>query len=124
MLAISRKTYYKYRYTKDRDYYDYLEIRRIFEEGREMYGYRRIKKAILKRSGWIVNHKKILRIMKKYDIRVRYKDVFKINYTKKSIEENVKPNLLNRDFSATRPNQKWSTDITYIIYNQKKAYLS
>ena len=40
------------------------------------------------------------------------------------IEENVRPNLLNRNFNANRLNQKWSTDITYIIYNGKRAYLS
>lgn len=62
--------------------------------------------------------------MKKYEIKVRYKDVFKINYVKKVIEENIKPNLLNRNFKATNINQKWSTDITYIIYNKKRAYLS
>jgi transposase InsO family protein len=96
----------------------------VFEEGRQMYGYRRIKKALMEKSGWIVNHKKVLRIMKKYEIKVRYKDVFKINYVKKVIEENIKPNLLNRNFKATNINQKWSTDITYIIYNKKRAYLS
>jgi len=89
-----------------------------------MYGYRRLKKSLLINTGWIVNHKKILRIMNKYGLKVRYKDVFKINYVKKSIEANVKPNLLNRDFNATKPNKKWSTDITYIIHNGKRAYLS
>jgi transposase InsO family protein len=87
-----------------------------------MYGYRRIKKALLLKSGWVVNHKKILRIMKKYKLKVRYKDVFKINYAKKAVEQNIKPNLIKRDFCATRPNEKWSTDITYIIYKGKRAY--
>ena len=124
MLNISRKTYYKYRNKIDKDYYDYLEIKRIFEEGRELYGYRRIKKALLLQTGWVINHKKILRIMKKYNLKVRYKDVFKINWTKKYIEENVKPNLLKRDFKATELNQKWVTDITYLIHNKRRAYLS
>ena len=108
----------------DKDYYDYLEIKKVFEEGREMYGYRRIKKALLLNHGWIVNHKKILRIMKKYGLKVRYKDIYKVNYIKKAIEINVKPNLLNRNFNATKPNEKWTTDITYIIHNKKRAYLS
>ena len=89
-----------------------------------MYGYRRIKKALILNYGWIVNHKKILRIMKKYGLKVRYKDIYKINFSKKAVEQNVKPNLLNRNFNATKPNEKWSTDITYIIYNRKRAYLS
>lgn len=89
-----------------------------------MYGYRRIKKALLLKSGWIVNHKKILRIMRKYGLKVKYRDVFKINYAKKAVEQNIKPNLIKRNFYATKPNEKWSTDITYIIYKGKRAYLS
>lgn len=124
VLNISRKTYYKYRNTTDKDYYDYLMIKKVFEEGHEMYGYRRIKIALLQNYGWIVNHKKILRIMNKYGLKVRYRNVFKINYVKKAIKDNIRPNLLNGDFKATRPNQKWSTDITYIVHNGKRAYLS
>jgi len=124
VLQISRKTYYKYRNTIDKDYYDYLEIKRIFEEGREMYGYRRIKLALLKDTGWVVNHKKILRIMNKYNLRVRYRDVFKISYLKRAIEQNIKPNLLNKNFKAKKENQKWVTDITYLIHNGRRAYLS
>ena len=124
VLNFSRKTYYKYRNETDKDYNDYLEIRKVFEEGHKMYGYRRIKKAIELESGCIVNHKKILRIMKKYSLKVRYKDIFKKSSTRKKLEQNVKPNLLNKNFTATKLNQKWSTDITYIVYNNKRAYLS
>jgi transposase InsO family protein len=88
-----------------------------------MYGYRRIKKALLKQTNCIVNHKKILRIMNKYNLKVKYKDIFKINWVKKCVEANVKPNLIKRNFNAINLNQKWSTDITYIIYKGKRAYL-
>ena len=76
VLNITRQNYYKYRNTIDKDYYDYLEIKRVFEEGDELYGAVRIKKALLRDTGWIVNLKKIRRIMKKYDIKVRYHKVF------------------------------------------------
>ncbi|MGM0879393.1 MAG: transposase, partial [Bacillota bacterium] len=36
----------------------------------------------------------------------------------------VSENYLNREFSATRPNEKWVTDITYLLFNGKKLYLS
>ena len=124
VLNITRQNYYKYRNTIDKDYYDYLEIKRVFEEGDELYGAVRIKKALLRDTGWIVNLKKVRRIMKKYDIKVRYHKVFKKNTNKDRLEENVRPNLLKRNFYADKPNQKWSTDITYIIYNGKRAYLS
>ena len=49
----------------------------------------------------------------------------KLNKTiHKRIESNVMPNLLKRDFKATKPNQKWTTDITYLIYKDKRLYLS
>ena len=124
VLNITRQNYYKYRNVKDKDYFDYLEIKRVFEEGKELYGARRIRKAIIKESGWIINLKKIRRIMKKYNLKVKYHNVFKTNMNQKRIEENVRPNLLNRNFNAEYINQKWSTDITYIIYNGKRAYLS
>ena len=124
ILGMTRQNYYKYRNKTDKDYYDYLEIKRVFEEGKELYGAIRIKKALVKDIGWIVNLKKIRRIMKKYGLKVRYHKVFKINMNAKRIEENVKQNLLKRNFKADRPNQKWSTDITYLIYKGKRMYLS
>lgn len=36
----------------------------------------------------------------------------------------ISSNLLNRDFHAARPNEKWVTDITYLIFNGQKLYLS
>ncbi|MGI6324957.1 MAG: DDE-type integrase/transposase/recombinase [Bacilli bacterium] len=36
----------------------------------------------------------------------------------------MKEKLLNRDFKTTKPNEKWVTDITYLIHNNKRAYLS
>ena len=66
VLNITRQNYYKYRNTVDKDYNDYLIIKDIFEGGKELYGARRLKKAILNETGWIVNLKKIRRIMKKY----------------------------------------------------------
>lgn len=124
VLGMTRQNYYKYRNTIDRDYYDYLEIKRVFEEGKELYGARRIKKALLESTGWIINLKKVRRIVKKYDLKVRYHKVFRTNQNKKRLEENVKPNLVKRNFVANKQNQIWSTDITYIIHNGKRAYLS
>ena len=121
---MTRQNYYKYRNTTEKDYYDYLEIKRIFEEGKELYGALRIKKALLEDTGWIINLKKVRRIMKKYDLKVKYHKVFKTNMGAKRIEENVKPNLLKRNFYAEVPNQKWVTDITYLIYKGQRMYLS
>ena len=43
---------------------------------------------------------------------------------KKRIEDNVKPNLLNRNFTINEPNKIWDTDVTYLIFKGSRAYLS
>ena len=70
-----------------------------------------------------MNHKKVYRIMKKYDLRPKYTRKIK-NQAYKRIEENVKPNLVNRKFNTETPNKIWTTDITYLILTGKRAYLS
>lgn len=123
VLDVSKSNYYKYRNTIDKDYSDYLLIKEIFDESKCTYGYRRIEKGLLKKWGLIINHKKVYRIMKKYDLRPKYTRKVK-NQAYKRIEENVKPNLINRKFNTNAPNQIWVTDITYLILNSKRAYLS
>ena len=36
----------------------------------------------------------------------------------------IQPNILKRNFNATKPNEKWVTDITYLIFNGNRMYLS
>lgn len=85
------------------------------------YGYRRVKEY-LDSNGVVLNPKTILRLMNKYDllseIRRRHK------YRVMSQQLHRYPNLLNRDFSTTRPNEKWVTDISYIFTKQGVLYLS
>lgn len=122
-LGISSRTYYKYRNSEDKDYYDYLLIKEIFDENKRTYGYRRICDGLLIKYGVIFNHKKVARIMQKYGLKPEY--IKKIRpSTYKRIEQNVKPNLLKRNFKVSEPNKIWLTDITYLIFNNKRAYLS
>ena len=123
VLNISPKTYYKYRNKEDPDYYDYLIIKEIFDDSKGTYGYRRITEGIKIKYGVIFNHKKVARIMNKYHLKPEYiKRIRPNNY--KRIEENVKPNLVKRNFNTDEPNKIWVTDITYLIYNNKRMYLS
>lgn len=121
VLEISPKTYYKYRYTQDRDYEDYKIIRKVFNASKRTYGYRRITDEIKECYGIVYNAKKVLRIMRKYGIMSLYiKNQQRYNGIKQRNETLMKPNLLNRDF-----NQKgWVTDVTYLDYAGKRSFLS
>ena len=124
VLEISKRTYYKYRAAEDKDYYDYLLIKEVFDESKGTYGYRRICEGLLIKYGVILNHKKVARIMNKYGLKPEYIKRIRPNYSTKRQEENVKPNLLKRNFNVIEPNRIWVTDITYLIFGNKRAYLS
>jgi len=124
VLEISRKTYYQYRNTEDKDYFDYVLIKEIFEESKNIYGHRRVCEDLMVKYGVTFNHKKVARIMKKYGLKPEYIKRIRPNYAQKRIKENVKPNLINRKFNTSIENQIWVTDITYLIFNNKGLYLS
>lgn len=89
-------------------------------------GYRSVTMQ-LRRSGKIMNHKKVLRLMKKYDLlaNVRKKNPYKY-ILKANQEHKTRKNLLNRRFREKwdTPLQKLGTDITYIRFQWKWCYLS
>ena len=123
VLEISPRTYYKYRDSEDPDYYEYLIIKEVFEDSKRTYGYRRITEGIWLKYGVKFNHKKVLRIMYKYSLKPQYARR-KNKQSYKRIEANVKQNLVGRNFNVDAPNKIWITDITYLIFRRKRAYLS
>jgi len=122
-FQVSRSGYYAYLQRKESTKEDSLVqlIRQCREETDRTYGYRRIG-LWLDRRGTHVNHKRIYRIMQKYGLfsEVRRKR----KYQQMSDHLHRYPNLLNRDFTANRPNEKWVTDISYIRTKQGTLYLS
>ena len=124
VLNIKDRTYYKYRNKEDSDYYDYLIIKKIFDSSKGTYGYRRVREGIKIKYGVTFNHKKVQRIMRKYDLKPEYIRRIRPNYSQKRIEENVQPNLIKRNFKTNKINQVWCTDITYLIFNNQRRYLS
>jgi len=123
VLEISKRTYYKYKNKDDPDYIDYLMIKNVFDKSKGTYGYRRITEGLKIEYGVIFNHKKVFRIMKKYYLVPKYHKKKKKNGFRR-IEENVKPNLIKRNFNINEKNKVWTTDITYLSYKEKKLYLS
>ena len=97
------------------------EIKTIYHENKGRYGYRRIT-AELHNRGFHLNHKTIQRLMKQLGLicRVRAK---KYRSYKGGVGK-IAPNLLQRDFYAEKPNQKWVTDVTEFSLFGQKLYLS
>ena len=97
------------------------EIAAIYHENKGRYGYRRITTALHK-NGIHLNHKTVRRLMKELGLvcRVRVK---KYRSYRGEVGK-IAPNLLNRNFHAERPNQKWVTDVTEFSLFGQKLYLS
>ena len=97
------------------------EIHAICGEHVGRYGYRRVTMELHNR-GYNTNHKLVMKLMKQEHLtcRVRMK---KYRSYKGEIGK-IAPNLLNRNFQADRPNQKWTTDITEFSLFSRKLYLS
>lgn len=85
------------------------------------YGYRRVH-IWLERQGIRHNPKTILRVMNKYGLLSEIRRRKKYRVMGKQLHKYE--NLLNRNFTADRPNQKWVTDISYIHTTQGVLYLS
>lgn len=79
----------------------------------------------LEHRGIIINHKKIKRIMRKYGLKctIRRKNPYKAIF-KKTSEHRTFPNQLDRQFHQTIPYRYFGTDITYLPFNQRFAYLA
>lgn len=123
-LGVSRRTYYRHRSGEDPDYYDYVLIKEVFDESKGTYGYRRIQEGLRRKYGAAYNHKKIQRIMGKYGLRPEYIRRIRPSVAHKRIEENVRPNLVRRRFETGGRNRVWCTDVTYLIFGNRRAYLS
>jgi len=96
-------------------------IKQIFEEHQGRYGYRRIHLE-LRNRGYHLNHKTVRRLMNEMNLKclVRMKKY-------RSYRGNVgaiAPNILERNFNASKPNEKWVTDVTEFHLFGEKLYLS
>lgn len=95
----------------------------LYEKVEGIFGYRQLTLHLSRQMGQTINHKRIYRLMKLAGIQsvIRRK---RKKYMK-STPEQIAENLLNREFTAERTNEKWVTDVTEMKYgNAQKAYLS
>lgn len=96
-------------------------IRAAFKAGRGIYGYRKIH-ALVKKDFPCSKHR-VARLMRENGLQQKKKRSFKVT-THSDHDLPVAPNLLAQDFSATRVNEKWVADITYIKTDQGWLYLA
>ena len=85
------------------------------------YGYRRVTKA-LAREGWVVNHKRVLRLMRKESLLCQLRRRF-VATTNSSHRLRTYPNLL-ADCVLTGPDHAWVADITYVRLPTAFVYLA
>ena len=97
------------------------EIKEIFEKNKRRYGVRRVHQELINR-GYKVNHKRVQRIMHESGLfGKRPKEKY---HSYKGEVGKVADNIINRDFSATSPLQKWTTDVSQFNFSWGKCYLS
>ena len=125
---VSRSGYYDWlkREASKRDednariYHDMLEI---FLASRCSMGARRLAKALSKLYGRQINRKRVARLMKENGMMAKGRKKFVVTTNSKG-SVNIFPNLLERDFTADRPNEKFVSDTTYIATEEGWLYLA
>jgi putative transposase len=126
-FEIPRASYYawvKRMAEPDRDTERMALVLSAWQQSRKTYGYRRVADWLAVKKGIVINKKAVLRLMNKLNIRSvarkrkPYKKMSELGHYHRY------DNILARDFTAEKPNQKWVTDITYIATTQGWAYLS
>lgn len=128
LLKISKLAKSVYYYTlakenKDDKNKEIIEkIREIFINNKERYGYRRITLE-LKNQNYNVNHKKVYRIMVKLGLKPLKRNKRKYSSYKGTVGK-IADNIIKRNFTANKPNEKWYTDVTEFNLRGEKCYLS
>ena len=126
-IKLARSTYYyhlKQLDKPDKDQKLKAEIQAIFTEHKGNYGYRRIHLE-LRNRGYVVNHKRVQRLMKVLNLQARIRKKRKYSSYQGEIGKKA-DNLIQRQFEASKPMEKCYTDVTEfaIPASSQKLYLS
>lgn len=120
IAGVSRASYYKYKNKPVKKETELEEkIIQIYNKSNKRAGYRTITLLLKNKYNLTVNHKKVYRIMKENNIS----SIVRKKFRKPKGQVTIKENLLNRDFTTSRPGEKFVTDITYIPTQRTMTYL-
>ena len=128
LLKVSKSGFYDWlnRSASKRDienekiYHDILEL---FLASRRSAGARRIAKQLSRMYGRPINRKRVNRLMREHGLVPKGRKKY-VATTDSSKTTRIFPNLLNRDFTAAKVNQKMVSDTTYIYTNEGWLYLA
>lgn len=98
------------------------KIKDIFVASRATYGARRLRRSLIN-MGYNLSRRRVRKLMKQANLYCKTRRKFKMTTDSKH-KLPVAPNLLQRDFLATAPNQKYVGDITYIWTQEGWMYLA
>jgi transposase InsO family protein len=128
VLGVSRQGYYAYvkrplsdRVTSDAALHEH--IRRAYHESGERYGSTRVLQQ-LHREGHKASKRRVERGMRSMGLSARKPKCWLTKTTQADPSHPTTPNILNREFTAERPNERWVTDITYIWTDEGWYYLA
>lgn len=129
-LGISRAAYYKWVHHKpsDKDKEDeriVQAIREISQSNNSLFGCMKMFYVLRNKYHFTCGHNRVYRLMCINDIRSNFRRRARYHY-KSSTPEETAENVLNRNFNASRPNEKWVNDITEIRIpgTNQKLYIS
>jgi len=130
LLEVSRSGYYDWldrplsqRAERTAKIYD--SVRQVFEQYHTVYGPAKIAKELQQREELeTACRNTVARAMKEMGLNSRVRKRFTPTTTKADPSQRPAPNIMDRDFDAERPNQKWVTDITYLPTLTGWVYLS
>ncbi|MCY9670370.1 IS3 family transposase [Paenibacillus alginolyticus] len=128
VLKVSRSGYYKWRTAAPSEQQKHKEmlterIKFHFKDSDQRYGSPRIWNE-LKKEELRVSERTVGKIMREQGLRSCMSKKFRVTTTDSKHNEPIAPNVLEQDFSATKPNEKWVADITYIPCREGKLYLA
>jgi transposase InsO family protein len=124
LAGVSRAAYYR-RWNAHAPRQEETALRDVIQRlalAHRFYGYRRIG-ALLRREGWAVNHKRLVRILREDNLLSLRKPAFKPPTTDSRHSWRVWPNLA-RHLAPMAVNQLWVADITYVRLDEAFVYLA
>jgi putative transposase len=126
VLQVSRSGYYKWRdrpeSNRTRQHKEWTgQVKEVYDDSRQLYGSPKVAEK-LHQQGVDISTRTVTRIMREQQWRSRTVKKYKATTNSKH-NLPVQENVLNQEFTASKPDEKWVTDITYVATEEGWLYL-